>query len=118
MPTIDPFFTWTELDRTTFPEWQERIIESDAQAVSSEPRCYPGYPTWPLHRYRPRLWPSLDTVLRQRRCIRQLGRAFPKQAILSRLLQYSHGITGPNHSGPVPSAGGLQAIELYLVNFV
>jgi SagB-type dehydrogenase family enzyme len=117
MPTIDPFFTWTELDRTTLPEWQERIIEAEAEALLAEPRSYPGYPTWTLRRYRPRLWPSLDTALRQRRCSRQLDSALPKQAILSRLLQFSHGITRSNHCGPVPSSGGLQAVELYVVNF-
>src|SRR5262245_56903603 len=117
MPTIDPFFAWTELDQKTLPEWQERIIEAEAEAVISEPRSYPGYPTWQLRRCRPRLWPSLDTALRQRCCIRQLDGALPKQAVLSQLLQFSHGVTGPNHCGPVPSAGGLQAIELYMVNF-
>jgi len=29
----------------------------------------------------------------------------------------SHGITGPLSSGPVPSAGGFQAMELYLIHF-
>src|SRR5262249_42239365 len=76
-----------------------------------------GYPRWPLDRLRPRLWGSLDRVLRRRRCVRDLDTTLPRRRILSRLLQASHGITGPLGTGPVPSAGGLQALELYLVVF-
>jgi SagB-type dehydrogenase family enzyme len=36
---------------------------------------------------------------------------------LGRLLQYSHGITADRHRGPTPSAGGLQALELYVVHW-
>jgi SagB-type dehydrogenase family enzyme len=36
---------------------------------------------------------------------------------LSRLLQNGHGIVATENRGPSPSAGGLQALELYLVIF-
>src|SRR6266545_3714271 len=106
-----------ELDATSYPEWRERILAAEAtgEALPGEPRSYPGYPRWPLDRVRPRLLGSLDRVLRRRRCLRDLDTALPRRRILSRLLQASHGITGPLGTGPVPSAGGLQALELYLV---
>jgi SagB-type dehydrogenase family enzyme len=108
-----------ELDRTTYPAWRDRILEAEASgaALPGEPRSYPGYPRWPLDRVRPRLWVSLDRVLARRRCLRDLDTALPPRRTLSRLLRTSHGVTGPNATGPVPSAGGLQALELYLVTF-
>src|SRR5207302_1348973 len=68
-----------------------------------------------LVRVRPRWWPSLDRTLARRRSVRRLGTRQPSRKQLSRLLQTSHGITGSYWAGPVPSAGGLQALELYLV---
>lgn len=115
MNAIDPFFSWTELDRTTFPEWRDRILETGDE--EPPPRAYPGYPRWPLPKCRPRLWCALERTLLRRRSARQLGTSLPKPAVLGRLLQFSHGISGPGHRGPVPSAGSLQALELYLVNF-
>jgi SagB-type dehydrogenase family enzyme len=107
-----------ELDRTTFPAWRERILEAERDLPQpGEPRSYPGYPRWPLDRVRPRLWGSLDRVLARRRCRRDLDMTLPPRRVLSRLLQASHSITGPANGGPVPSAGGLQALELYLVVF-
>jgi SagB-type dehydrogenase family enzyme len=44
-----------------------------------------------------------------------LSLAVPDRRRLSRLLQGSHGITDSLSGGPVPSAGGLQALELYLI---
>src|SRR5437867_6201495 len=41
----------------------------------------------------------------------------PSRAVLSRLLRFAHGIRADRARGPVPSAGGLQALELYLVTF-
>jgi SagB-type dehydrogenase family enzyme len=38
----------------------------------------------------------------------------PSRRQLARVLQGSHGVTGADGRGPVPSAGGLQALELYL----
>jgi SagB-type dehydrogenase family enzyme len=108
----DAFFRATALDRTTYPEWRDGILE--AEAVPQEIRSYPGYPRWPLGRVRPRLWPPLDRALARRRCVNRLGRALPSRKVLSRLLAVAHGVTGPDSRGPVPSAGGLQALELYL----
>jgi SagB-type dehydrogenase family enzyme len=108
-------FNATELDRTTYPAWRDGILAAEASgaALPGEPRSYPGYPRWPLPRCRPRLWPSLDHVLARRRCVYPLGVELPSRPRLARLLQAAHGVTGPNHFGPVPSAGGLQALELY-----
>jgi SagB-type dehydrogenase family enzyme len=116
MPANDLFYRWTELDRTTFPAWRDQILEAEAggDALPGEPRSYPGYLRWPLERARPRWWVALDGVLLRRRCLRTLATELPSRRVLSRLLQGSHGITGPDHGGPVPSAGGLQALELYV----
>jgi SagB-type dehydrogenase family enzyme len=104
------------LDRSTFPAWRDAILEAEASgaAMPSPPRSYPGYPRWPLPRVRSRLWPALDRLLAQRRSVYPLGTSLPSRRKLSRLLQSSHGITGADGRGPVPSAGGLQALELYL----
>jgi SagB-type dehydrogenase family enzyme len=114
--SADPFFRWTELDRSSFPGWRDTILDAEASgaAMPSLPRSYPGYPRWPLPRVRPRLWPALDRVLSGRRCVYPLGTALPSRSRLSRLLQASHGITDADSRGPVPSAGGLQALELYI----
>lgn len=115
--STDAFFRWTELDRSTYPAWRDGILEAEASgaAIPTPPRSYPGYPRWTLERVRPRLWPSLDRVMAGRRCEYPLGTILPSRRKLSRLLQTSHGITGETNRGPVPSAGGLQALELYVV---
>jgi SagB-type dehydrogenase family enzyme len=114
--SAETFYRATELDRTNFPAWRDGILEAEASgaAMPGLPRSYPGYPRWPLDRVRPRWLISLERTLVRRRCRYPLGTAVPDRARLSRLLQMSHGITGPNAAGPVPSAGGLQALELYL----
>jgi SagB-type dehydrogenase family enzyme len=43
-----------------------------------------------------------------------LGNTLPSRQQVSRLFYYAHGITGTRNAGPTPSAGGLQALELYL----
>jgi SagB-type dehydrogenase family enzyme len=112
----DAFFRATELGPTTYPEWRDTILEAEAlgAALPQEVRSYPGYPRWPLGRVRSRLWPPLDRTLARRRCVNRLGRTLPSRRALSRLLSLAHGVTGADHRGPVPSAGGLQALELYL----
>ena len=105
-----------ELDRTNWPELRERIVGYAPDDPHPEPRCYPGYPRWPLPRLRPRLWPSLDRVLRSRRSHRTLTDS-PSPKILARMLGSSHGVCGDHGRGPVPSSGGLQALELYFVQF-
>lgn len=117
MPGFDAFFRWTELDPTSWPEWRERIGAFEPEEAETEPRSYPGYPRWSLPRMRPRVWPPLDRLLVQRRCGQRLGTTLPPQRILSRLLQFSHGVSANRARGPVPSAGGLQALELYLAVF-
>lgn len=109
------FFQLSELDRTSFPEFRDRALRGEEERLPSEPRSYPGYPHWPLDRLRPRLWPALDRVLAARRSVQVLGTELLGRRVLSRLLQFAHGITADRHRGPVPSAGGLQALELYLV---
>jgi SagB-type dehydrogenase family enzyme len=108
-----------ELDATSYPEWRDRIAaaELSGEALPGPPRSYPGYPRWLLERLRPRLWGSLDRLLARRRCLRDLSTSIPSRRTLSRLLQAGHGVTGSLSAGPVPSAGGFQALELYLVVF-
>jgi SagB-type dehydrogenase family enzyme len=114
--SFDPHFRRTELDRTTFPAWRDGILEAEAHgaAHAGESRTYPGYPRWPLLRVRPRLWPPLDHALANRRCHYPLGEALPSLRQMSRLLLGAHGTNGQLHRGPTPSAGGLQALELYI----
>jgi SagB-type dehydrogenase family enzyme len=104
-------FRSTELDRTSYPAWRDRIVSASADL---SPRNYPGYPVYPLPRPLPRLWPPLDRVLRLRRCVNDLSTDLPSRRTLGRLLRESHGITGRDGRGPTPSAGCLQALELYL----
>lgn len=103
-----------ELDRTTWPEWRDRVQQ---YAPSGPPslRAYPGHLRWPLPRLRARWWPSLDRILARRRSAQALSETPPDRTTLARILQFSHGVTGPDGRGPAPSAGGLQAVELYLV---
>ena len=106
-----------ELDRTTWPEVRDQIVNFTHDGALGEPRSYPGYPSWSLVRCWARPWPSLENTLVRRRTAAKLTTAMPPRATLSRLLQFSHGVCAPDGRGPTPSAGGLQALELYLVNF-
>jgi SagB-type dehydrogenase family enzyme len=108
------FFRLSELDRTNFPEFRDRALRGEEEGQTAEPRSYPGYPRWALDQVGARLWPSLDRALRARRSARALGTALPPRRALSRLLLFGHGLTAHHFRGPVPSAGGLQALELYL----
>jgi len=107
----------TELDKINLPELAERIARAETEGVSSEPRRYPGYPAWPLPCQRRRWWPGLDATLAARRCHRALATDLPSARTLGRLLRTAHGITGAFGRGPTPSAGGLQALELYLAHW-
>jgi SagB-type dehydrogenase family enzyme len=118
--TMDDLVSWlrmTELDRISFSEMGERIAEAEAEALRGEPRRYPGYPTWPLPRTRRRWWPSLDSTLHARRCHWELQSTLPDARTLGRLLQHAHGNADELFRGPTPSAGGLQALELYLAHW-
>jgi SagB-type dehydrogenase family enzyme len=105
-----------QLDSTTFPELRDRILEAEVrrEAIPREPRTYPGYPHWPLPECSERPFVAFDRVLAKRRSARELRTTFPAPPILSRLLRTSHGYLEEVAGGPVPSAGSLQALELYL----
>jgi SagB-type dehydrogenase family enzyme len=106
-----------ELDRATYPDFRDRIVRADAEPAAHEPRSYPGYPRVALPRERARRLVALDRVLVERRTVRRLTTEMPGPRALGRLLQFAHGVWETNGRGPTPSAGGLQALELYAVAF-
>jgi SagB-type dehydrogenase family enzyme len=108
-------FRYNELDRTRYPGWRDAILAAEASGAGTPrpPRRYPGYPIHPLPRLRPRLWPPLDRVLAGRRCTSTLCSELPSPRVLGRLLGTAHSITAADGRGPTPSAGALQALELY-----
>lgn len=107
----------SEMDRTTWPEFRDQVQGFLADEAACEPRSYPGYSRWPLPRCRPRLWPALEPTMWWRRSPQALSTDLPPRRRLARLLQFSHGVNAGQGRGPTPSAGCLQALELYLVNF-
>lgn len=107
----------TELDRVSSLELAARIEEASDGSLPTKPRCYPGVPTFSLRQMKERRFTRLDSTLVGRRCSSELGTQLPNRDQLSRLLQFSHGVSGDDFRGPTPSAGGLQAVELYLVNW-
>ena len=107
----------SELDRTTYPEMRDQVIAFEQDPAPHETRRYPGYPACPLVRCRPRPLARLDKTLLSRRCRRRLGVQMPSKRDLSRILEFAHGVCGGEGRGPVPSAGGLQSVELYLAAF-
>src|SRR5262245_21891073 len=111
------FLRDSELDRTTYPEMRDQVIAFEQDPLPHEMRSYPGYPTSPLVRCRPRPLVGLERMLASRRCRRRLGREVPSKRDLSRLLQFAHGVTGGEGRGPVPSSGGLRSVELYVAAF-
>jgi SagB-type dehydrogenase family enzyme len=111
------FLRLTELDRSNSAELTERIAQAEGQPTHFEPRSYPGYPRFPLPVASRRLWPPLDRVLASRRSIHRLDSRLPSAARLGRLLRFSHGVNASQGRGPIPSAGGLLATELYLVHW-
>jgi SagB-type dehydrogenase family enzyme len=115
--TDEAFYRLTELDATNWPEIRDQILRFEHDAPLGEPRSYPGYPHWQLDRVKPRWWPSLDRTLHARRCLRRLGKDLPTRRTLSRLLHFAHGVNDSLSRGPTPSSGGLQSLELYVVNF-
>jgi SagB-type dehydrogenase family enzyme len=110
-------FRSTQLDRATYPEWRDQIIAFESQAAAIEARSYPGYPRWRLARVASRVWPPLDQVLLRRRSATALSTVMLPRRVLSRVPRFAHGVHADRARGPTPSAGGLQALELYLVAF-
>jgi SagB-type dehydrogenase family enzyme len=108
----------TELDPTCFPAWRDAITRFDADAPDHAPRSYPGYPRWPLPAPRRRWRSSVARALLGRRSARSLASALPTAAELGRMCALAHGVCGDAGRGPVPSAGGLQALELYAITLV
>jgi len=109
----------TELTRATLPAFVETVAAFDPDAEPVELRRYPGYPHVALPAVRARRLCSLDQTLLDRRCRTRLTTALPEAGKLARLLRLGHGVSpgaGPPR-GMIPSAGGLQALELYLVVF-
>jgi SagB-type dehydrogenase family enzyme len=105
----------TELDPTSFPAWREAIARfDDAGTPDHAPRSYPGTPRWPLPCARRRWRSSLERALTGRRSDRTLGHALPTARELGRICALAHGVCSDAGRGPVPSAGGLQALELYV----
>src|SRR6185503_5634734 len=111
------FLRDSELDRTTWPEMRDQVIAFEHDPPPHETRSYPGVPSVALARCRPRPLAGLEKALVSRRSRRRLGREVPSKRDLSRLLQFAHGVCGGEGRGPVPSAGGLQAVELYVAAF-
>ena len=117
MSDVSGWLRLTELDRINSLELAERIASYEARDVAVRPRRYPGYPTWRLPRP---VWPGgarFDRVVRRRRCRQQLDTRLPARRTLGRLLYLAHAVQGSLDRGPTPSAGGLQALELYLVQW-
>ena len=111
------FLRDSELDRTSYPDFRDGIVGFEQEPPPHGTRSYPGYPRVRLEKCRPRALSGLEKALLGRRCFRRLGRQTPSKRIMSRLLQFSHGVCGPEGRGPAPSSGGLQAVELYVTAF-
>jgi SagB-type dehydrogenase family enzyme len=107
----------TELDRLGSEELAERIAQTEEEGIDNTPRHYPGYPTWPLPRRRRRFRPAFDTVMHRRRCQRTMAARLPEPNYLGPLLDTAHGVADELYRGPTPSAGNLQALELYLAHW-
>ncbi|MFM7165724.1 MAG: SagB/ThcOx family dehydrogenase [Planctomycetaceae bacterium] len=107
----------SELDAVGFPELRDLVLASEAESFAVECRTYPGYPRFALPTVKGRFGPSLDKSLVTRRSRQHLKVDFPAASTLARLLRFAHGDIAAHHRGPVPSAGGLQALELYLATW-
>lgn len=106
---------WAELDRSSWPELRDRVLSHEPGGPGPESRAYPGYPRWALPKVRNRALAGLDQTLTTRRCTQTLSTELPSARTLARILLKAHGVCGEGSRGPTPSAGGLQAQELYAV---
>jgi SagB-type dehydrogenase family enzyme len=110
------FYRWTELDRTSWPAFRDAAGGFEPSG-DIRPRSHPGVPRVALPRPRARRLAPLDRALVARRSARKLSTDPLPDRELGHLLHFSHGAVEAGARGPVPSAGGLQALELYLVRF-
>jgi SagB-type dehydrogenase family enzyme len=110
------FYRWTELDRTSWPAFRDA---AGGFATSSEPRprSHPGVHRVALPKVRARRLVALDAALSGRRSATRLSAAPLPECALAQLLRFAHGAFDTRGRGPVPSAGGLQAVELYAILF-
>jgi SagB-type dehydrogenase family enzyme len=115
MPSAAAFYRWTELDRSSWPAFRDAAGEA-AEGLEVRPRSHPG-PRTALPKPRARRLTPLDRALASRRSARKLSTAPLSDRELGHLLWFAHGAMESGGRGPVPSAGGLQALELYLVRF-
>jgi SagB-type dehydrogenase family enzyme len=106
----------SELDKTNYPAFIQAL--SQAALESEGPRRYPGYPTISLPRGERKWVPqSLEKALLKRRRMGRLPVELPPAKSLAHVLRYAHSVCAEGGRGPTPSAGGLQALELYLLSF-
>ena len=116
MASATAFYRWTELDRTTWPAFRDAAggFETPGEL---HPRTHAGAPRVALPKVRARRLVSLDRTLAARRSTTRLSAAPLADRALAQILRFSHGALDTRGRGPTPSAGGLQAVELYLVLF-
>ena len=110
------FYRWTELDRTSWPAFRDAAGAFEAGA-GVRPRSHAGAPRVALPRPKARRLAPLDRALVARRSARRLSTDPIADRDLGHLLYFSHGAVEAGGRGPTPSAGGLQALELYVVRF-
>jgi len=103
-----------ELDEASYPAWRDAIMKHAGGGPAL--RAYPDRPRWSLPAPQPRADAmALDRALQTRRSAAELDAALPDADTLGHMLAQAHGITGEDARGPVPSSGGLQALDLYVV---
>lgn len=116
MASATAFYRWTELDPATWPAFREAAGSFEAPE-ELRPRAHAGVPRVALPKVRARRLASLDRALAGRRSSTRLTEAPLADRDLAQLLRFAHGALEGRGRGPVPSAGGLQAVELYAVLF-
>ena len=116
MGTPLAFYRWTELDRTSWPAFRDAAGAFEAGG-DVRPRAHAGTPRVALPKPRARRLSPLDRALTARRSARKLSIDPISDRDLGHLLYFSHGAVDTGGRGPTPSAGGLQALELYVVRF-
>ena len=104
-----------ELDATTLPALARQAGAYEPEDGGSAPRSYPGYPRTALPAVSARWLGSLERALAGRRSVRDVEPALPAARALARLFRFGHGALASGGRGPAPSAGGLQAVELFPV---